>query len=160
MPFVSIRYVQPLKHSFGAIASQSTKAAITIRLGMGQGRRTTMEATMYNTSPGWGLVLRADPLWLQTRLQNKMQVCCCQLPMYCLMLLWRRLQWTLTWWQHLNLQADFVWIVATSFLFTLWIYSVLSEHWTATPELIAVFRFLEGSTETHKSPFHTSTTRP
>ena len=52
MPFVSIRYVQPLKHSFGAIASQSTKVAITIRLGMGQGQRTTMEATMYNTSPG------------------------------------------------------------------------------------------------------------
>ena len=34
----------------------------------GDGPRTTMEATMDNTSSGWGLVLRADPLWLQTRL--------------------------------------------------------------------------------------------
>ena len=88
-----------------------------------------------------------------------MQVCSCQLPMYCLMLLWRRLQCRLAWWQHSNLPADFVWVVATSFLFKLWIYSVLSEHWIATSELI-VCRFFEGSIKTHISPFHTSTARP
>ena len=125
----------------------------------GAGPRTTMETTMDNASSGWGLVLRAYALWLQARLWNKMQVCSCQLPMYCLMLLWRRLICRLAWWQHLNLPADFVWVVATSFLFRLWIYSVLSEHWIATSELI-VCRFCEGSIKTHISPLHTSTARP
>ena len=44
------------------------KVAISIRLGMDQGRRTTMQASMDNTLSGCGLVLRADPLWLQTKL--------------------------------------------------------------------------------------------
>ena len=49
------------------IFPQSTKAAMSVRLGMYQRRRTTTEATMDNTSSGWGLVLGADPLWLETR---------------------------------------------------------------------------------------------
>ena len=43
------------------ISPQSTKVAISIRLGMDQRQRTAMEATIDNT------LLRADPLWLQTR---------------------------------------------------------------------------------------------
>ena len=116
------------------VSPQSTRVAISIRLRMDQGRRTTMEATMDNTSSGWWLVLRADPLWPQTRPWNKMQVCSCQLAMYCLMLLWRRLQCRLAWWQHSNLPADFAWVVAASFLFMLWIYSVLSVGWIVTSE--------------------------
>ena len=71
----------------------------------------------------------------------------------------KRFQCRLAWWQHSNLPADFVWVVATSFLFMLWIYSVLSEHWTAISELI-VCRFFGGPIKTHISPFHTSTARP
>ena len=44
------------------ISPHRTKVALSIRLGMDQGRRTTTEATVDNTSSGWGLVLRADPL--------------------------------------------------------------------------------------------------
>ena len=74
-----------------------------------------------------------------------MQVCSCQLPVYCLMLLWRRLQCTLAWWQHSNLPADFVWVVATSFLFKLWIYCPVGtldcDFWIDSLQIFRGFRW-------------------
>ena len=79
----------------------------------------------------------------------------------CYFQLWRRPQCRLAWWQHSNLPANFVWVVATSFLFKLWIYCPIGtldcDFWI---DSLQIFRVFHTSIETHISPFHTSTTRP
>ena len=88
----------------------------------------------------------------------KLQVCSCQLPMCCLMLLWRRFQCGLALWQHSNLQADFVRVGATSFLFKLWIYYPVGaldcDFWFDSSQIFRGFHWNIYHHFIHPAPVH------